>query len=574
VVAQRLAQEYPQDEKELTLQVFPELRARPNPDPQNVIGLVSTLFLGLAGLVLLLACGNVANILLVRATVREREMAVRTALGAGRMRLVRQLLTESVLLALVGSAAGIALGCVGSWAMASVQLQIDLPVHLDFGLDWRILSYAVGAALFAGIVVGMVPALRASRGNLNAVLRTGGRGVVRNRHKLRSVLVAAQVGSSLMLLIIAGLFTRSLTQARHADLGFNAKGVVNLAMDPTEIAYNKEQGKEFYKELLRRVRAMPGVESACIAAYVPMGYINNAETPDVPGYQVPAGQAMPRVDLNGITSGYFQTMQIPVLRGRAFTDADDVGAPFVAIVNEAMAKMYWPNEDAIGRTFRISIDAAHPLQVVGIVKDARYNGIIGPMRPYFYLPLQQHYEIFSLANLQVRTSVAPGTMIPEIERTIAALAPQLPIFDVKTMETALNTLNGLLLFQIGAVLAAALGILGLVLAVVGVYGVISYATSQKTQEIGIRLALGASPRDILKGVLGQGLVIVGIGVAFGLLAAFAASRLVSDFVTVSATDPLTYVSVSLLLALVALSACYVPARRAMRVDPMVALRYE
>ncbi len=574
VVANRLASEYPKDDKGLSLRVFPEVRARPNPDPDNTIGIVSALFLCLAGLVLLLACGNVANILLVRATVREREMAIRTALGAGRIRLIRQLLTESILLAFLGSAAGVALGCVGSAALGSIQIQTDLPVRLDFGLDWRILAYAVAAALFAGVVVGMVPALRSSRSNLNAVLRAGGRGLVRNKHKLRTTLVVAQVAGSLMLLIVAGLFTRSLTQARRANLGFNPNHLLNLSMDPIEIAYSREQSLDFFKEVLRRVRAMPGVESACTAAFVPMGYINNADTVEIPGYEVPPGQPPLRLDGNGVSTDYFQTLEIPVLRGRVFTEADGAKSHYVAVVNDAMAKKFWPGQDPIGRTFRMSADVQHPLEIVGIVGDARYNGVTGPIRPYFYVPYEQHFALFSLQTLQVRTRVSPATMLPELQRTIGNLAPQLPVFDVKTMEQGLNTLNGFLLFQIGAGLAAVLGGLGLILAVVGVYGVISYAASQKTQEIGIRLALGANPSDILKSVLSQGAVIVVIGLSIGLLAAFAAARLVADFVTVSATDPLTYISVSLLLALVALAACYVPAHRAMRVDPMVALRYE
>jgi predicted permease len=573
VVADRLSRDHPRENKNLRIIVLPETHARPNPDPNNTIGVISALFLGLAALVLLLACGNVANILLVRATVREREMAIRAALGAGRLRLVRQLLTESVLLAFLGSAAGVLLGCLGSAALGAIELQVDLPVRLDFGLDWRILTYAVVAALFAGVFVGIVPALRTSRGSLNATLRAGGRGVVRNKNRLRTVLVVAQVAGSLMLLIVAGLFTRSLTEARRANLGFNPAHLVNLSMDPIQIAYSKAQAGEFYKELLRRVRAMPGVESAATAMFVPMGYVNNSDDLEIPGYEVPAGQPPPHIDGNCISTGYFATLGIALLRGRDFTEADDLHSAHVAIINEAMAKKFWPNQDPIGHTFRMSIDP-QPIQIVGIARDARYNALTGPIASYFYAPQRQHLEISSLATLQVRTSLPPGTVIPELQRNISNLAPQLPVFDVKTMEQGLNTLNGFLLFQIGAGLAAALGILGLVLAIVGVYGVISYAASQRTQEIGIRLALGARPADILQDVLGQGAVIVAIGLVVGLAGAFGAAHVVAGFVMVSPTDPLTYVSVSLLLILVALFACYVPARRAMRVDPIVALRYE
>jgi len=574
VVAQRLSQENPKDDKDLSLQVFPELRSRPNPDPKNTLIVISTLFLGLSSLVLLLACVNVGNILLVRATVREREMAIRAALGAGRTRLIRQLLTESVLLAVCGGVAGVALGYWGSSSLAHMNLGTDLPVRLDFGFDWRVFGFAFGAALLTGIIVGIVPAIRASRGNLAQILHEGGRGLVGGRHRLRNALVVAQVAGSLMLLIIAGLFTRSLGEAQKTNLGFDPNHVVNFVMDPNEIGYNEAQGREFYKNLLARVRALPGVVSASTANSTPLGYYNNGDTMVVEGYEIPAGQSTPVSFYNAISTDYFKTMDIPMLQGRLFTDADDQNTQFVGIVNQAMAKKYWPNQDPIGRHFKIGADPNHSIVVVGVAKDSRYAGMTGEIQPYFYVPILQHYAANTLAALQVRTAAAPESMIPEVERVIQSMAPDMPVFDVKTMTEALNTLNGLLIFQIGAVLAAALGILGLILALVGVYGVISFAASQKTHEIGVRMALGAQRWDVLKMIFGQGLVIVGIGLTLGLVAVLAASRVMGQFLIVSATDPLTYITVSALLALVALLACYIPARRAMNVDPMVALRYE
>ena len=278
VVAKRLARENPKDDKELSLQVFPELRSRPNPDPKNTILVISGLFLGLSSLVLLLACVNVANILLVRATVREREMAIRAALGAGRIRLIRQLLTESVLLAVCGGLAGVALGNWGSTSLGHMSLGTDLPVRMDFGFDWRVFGFALAAALVTGIIVGIVPAIRASGGNLSQILHEGGRGLVGGRHRMRNALVVAQVAGSLMLLIIAGLFTRSLGEAQRTNLGFDPKHVVNFYMDPNEIGYNEAQGREFYKTLLARVRAMPGVVSASTANSTPLGYYGNGDT--------------------------------------------------------------------------------------------------------------------------------------------------------------------------------------------------------------------------------------------------------------------------------------------------------
>jgi macrolide transport system ATP-binding/permease protein len=574
VVSQRLSQENPKDDKDLSIQVFPELRSRPNPDPKNTIVVISTLFLGLSLLVLLLACVNVGNILLVRATVREREMAIRAALGAGRIRLIRQLLTESILLAVCGGLAGIALGYWGSSSLGHVSLGTDLPVHLDFQFDWRVFEFAFAAALLTGIIVGIVPAIRASRGNLAQILHEGGRGLVGGRHRVRNALVVAQVAGSLMLLIIAGLFTRSLGEAQRTNLGFDPNHLVNFFMDPNEIGYNEAQGREFYKTLLARVRALPGVTSASTANSIPLGYVNNGDAVIVEGYELPAGQPTPVLVYNTISPDYFQTLGIPMLQGRVFTDADDQNTQFVAIVNDAMAKKYWPNEDPIGRYFKIGAEPGHSIRVVGVAKDARYQGMTGPINPYFYVPVSQHFAVNTFAALQVRTAAAPESMIPEVERVIQSMAPDMPVFDVKTMTEALDTLNGLLIFQIGAVLAAALGILGLILALVGVYGVISFAASQRTHEIGVRMALGAQRWDVLKMIFGQGLLIVGIGLAVGLAAVLAASRVMGQFLIVSATDPLTYISVSAVLALVALLACYIPARRAMNVDPMVALRYE
>src|SRR5271170_4021035 len=329
VVSQRLAQEYPDAHKDVSVAVFPELRARPNPDPKNTVLVVGSLFLGLAVMVLLLACVNVANILLVRATVREREMAIRAALGAARIRMIRQLLTESVLLAVLGGVAGALLGYWGSSALGSVNVQTDLPIHFDFGFDWRVFGFATAAALLTGIVVGVLPAVRASRGNLSSILHEGGRGVVGGKNRLRSALVVAQVGGSLSLLIIAGLFTRSLSQAQRTNLGFDPSHIVNLSMDPNEIGYGEAQGREFYKNLLDRVSALPGVESASVAAAVPLGYVSNLDTVTIEGYQPPPDQPAPRLFYNVVSSDYFKTMKISMVRGRTFTAADDAKTQYV-----------------------------------------------------------------------------------------------------------------------------------------------------------------------------------------------------------------------------------------------------
>ena len=572
VIAQRLSQQYSDTDKDLAIRVFPELRARPIPQAGSLVVVISGLFLGLTAIVLLLACVNVANILLVRSTAREREMATRAALGAPRSRLVRQLLTESVLLALAGGVAGILFGNWGIRALGSINLRANLA--LQVGLDWRVLAYSLGIAILTGLIVGAVPALRVARRDLSAILRGGGRGLVGSQQRLRTTLVVAQVAGSLMLLIIAGLFMRSLGAAQQTSLGFNPSNVINLSMDPKEMGYTAAQSREFYKTLIDHVRGLPGVLSVSTTAAVPMGYDFKNGTLAIDGYQSPSGQPAPNLLYNVISPDYFETMRIPMARGRIFTDADDEKAQYVAIVNETMAKRFWPDQDPLGRRFTMGREPKHTVQVVGIAKDSRFLGVTYPIDAHFYVPYLQHYEANPLETVQVRTTEASELIIPEVERVIARLAPDLPVFDAQTMTEALNTLAGLLIFKIGAVLAAAFGILGLVLAVVGIYGVISYATSQRINEIGIRMALGADSQDVLRMILGEGIIIVGAGLTIGLVGALSAARVVRNFVAVSATDPLTYLIVSATLTLVSLLACYSPARRATKVDPMTALRYE
>jgi predicted permease len=574
VVGQRLAQLYPQTDKDLDLRAFPEVRSRPQPDSDNTVLFVATLFLGLAGLVLLLACLNVGNILLVRASGRAREMAVRAALGASRLRLIRQLLTESLVLAILGGAAGILLGMWGSNALGSINLQTDLPIRLDFAFDWHVFAYAFGSALMTAVLVGIVPALRASRHDLNTVLHQGGRAAGTHGAKLRTALVVAQVAGSLMLLIIAGLFTRSLQAAQRTNLGFEPRKLVNFYMDPTEIGFHGAQVRDFYRTVLARVRALPGVESATTAGSAPLGYYWSADGLVIEGYNQPPGQPPPSSVYVATSGDYFSTLRIPLLRGRAFRDSDTESAPYVTVINQAMAAKYWPNQDPLGRHFKMNSDPKNWLTIVGIAADARFQGVTGTMKPMFFIPLEQHVSTSSFQTLEVRTTTDAASIIPSVEAAIAAIAPDLPVFDVKTMLQGMNTLNGLMFFKIGAILAALLGALGLVLSLVGVYGVISYSTAQRTQEIGIRMALGAHPGDILRMMLRQGALTVGIGTTIGIVGALAADKVTEKFLVVSGRDPLTYVAVSLVLGTVAMTACFIPARRSTKVDPMIALRYE
>lgn len=576
LIAARLTEQYPTTDKGVSLRVIPERFARPQPFTTNIVPFVAGLFLVLAGLVLLLACMNVANILLVRATVRQREMAIRAALGAGRTRLMCQLLTESMVLALFAGICGLLLG---KWSSGTIPLLLPktkaFPIHMDFSFDWRVFLYALAAALFTGMVMGLWPALRASRADVNAVLHGEGRSdsAGNSRHRLRSVLVVAQVGGSLVLLIVAGLFVRSLIGAQRAYLGFDPDHVLNVTLDPNEAGYDAIRTNTFYKELEQKTSALPGVQSASLAATVPMGVSAQSNQVYIEGRVLPSSQQAPLVFHNSVDAGYFDTMRVPLLRGRAFTQTDDEKAPRVAVINQTMANQFWPNQDPLGKRFSTTAATGPFIQVAGVATDGKYIFLGWSHQPYYYVPIAQNYQ--SYRTLQLRTSVSPESLIPQVESEIHAIDSAVPISDIRSMKESLNGANGYFLFRVGATLAASMGILGLILAVVGVYGVVSYAASQRTHEIGIRMALGADRWNILLLVLRQGFLLVIAGVVVGLALAWALTRSMATLlIGVTPTDALTFASTTLFLVAIGLWACYAPARRAMRLDPMRALRHE
>jgi predicted permease len=575
VIAHRLSTQYPATDKLASIGAFSLGQLGPSdPSSLDTMRLIGVLFLILAGFVFLLACLNVANLLLARASGREREMAVRAAMGGGRSRLMRQLLTESVLLALLGCAGGIALGMACSGALSSINFNTGaIPAVLDFRFDWRVFAYAFVIALLAALFVGVAPALRATHGNLNGVLHESTPTVTPGRQRTRSVLVVAQVGGSLMLLIVAGLFVRSLWNVQHSNLGFDPSHVLDFTIAPPEAGYDEAQAQDFLRNLLPRVRALPGVETACFATSVPMGYYSYVADLRIEGYQTTPGHRVPSAGYRAISPGYFETMRIRIIRGRGILDSDGQSSEHVAVINEVMAERYWNDKDPIGSHFATNNDPKGQIEVVGIAKNSRADDLLSPIGPYFYVPLTQHYR--TPITLQLRTNLPLATMNREVVDVIHSLAPTMPVLDIQTMKMALDTLNGLLLFQVGAELAASLGILGLLLALVGVYGVVSYAANQRTHEIGVRMALGARPGQILKMIFGQGLLIVATGVIVGILAAVGMASLVGNFlVGVSPLDTITYVAASFVISAVAVVACSIPARHAMRVEPMVALRHE
>jgi predicted permease len=572
VVGQHVLKQYPRDRGVGVLGATP-LRPPGIVAGQNPFPKLAALFLTLAALVLALACVNVANLFLVRAAGRQREMAVRAALGAGSGRLVRQLLTESLVVAAFSCVVGALLGVGAARLLGSVNVQSELPIIFDFNFNWHVFAYAFVVAAFTAAVVVVMPAVRVWHGNLLEVLHEGGRTSTGGRQRLRGVLVAVQVGGSLTLLIVAGLFVRSLRGVQTADLGFDPARVLNLTLDPNQIGYTEAQGRAFYRSILERVRALPGVQSASLASVVPLSDSVQSNDLAIPGYATSSDQEAPHAEVDAVSPDYFVTMRMALRRGRNFTEADNENALHVAVVNESMAARYWPGQDALGKSFVVTSDSKHPATIVGIVRNSRMNQPYGAFEPIFYLPAAQSYV--STQTLQIRSERSVQETVTEVRSIAQSLAPAIPVYGVRTMTEALHGGNGLLFFEVGASLAGAMGLLGLILAVVGVYGVMSYAVSQRTQEIGLRIALGAQKRDILRMIGRQGAVIVASGLAVGFLAALAAGRMVSDFlVGVASSDPVTYVGVSILLAAVAFVATYIPTRRATKVDPMVALRYE
>jgi len=587
VIAQRLAKEYPETNQGQIARVIPERLARPEPAAESSMPLVTVIFLVMVGLVLLVACFNVANLLLARAAAREKEIAVRAAIGAGRARLIRQMLTESLLLAMAGAAGG---ALLGNWVVRGLERLRplgDLALRLAFTFDWRVFTYVAGVTLLAGIAAGLAPALRISRTNLSETLREGGRGLIGDagRHWVRDGLVVAQVAGSLIVLVAAGLFTRSLTKAEAIDLGYDPHNVLNVSLEPKLQGYDQPHAEAFFRELLRRAKALPGVESASLAFSVPLGYYGDGTSVNAEGQAPqPTDKRLPGASYNCVTPDYFSNMRMKIVSGRAFTDADTATSQRVAIVNETMAERLWPHQEAVGQHFSMG-GSEGPFKsetqggrgpwviVVGVVRNAKVTGLLDAPGNFFYVPQTQNYKPTHV--LQLRTLVPPQSLRAPVEALVRDLDPNLPVFDVMTMEQAVAGANGYFLFRVGAGFAGSLGALGLLLAVVGVYGVVSYSASQRQHEIGIRMALGARPNSVLALVIRQAVVLAGAGIGIGGLAALGVNRLLASLlVGVTSYDPLTFVSVSGLMLAVALLACYIPARRATRVDPMAALRHE
>ncbi|MGH7580326.1 MAG: ABC transporter permease, partial [Gemmatimonadales bacterium] len=573
VVASRLHLAYPERWTDRTgsarvVTVLPERDARIFPSIRGPVTQFLALLMGVACLVLAVCCANLANLLLARGTARRREVAVRLALGGSRSRLVRQLLTEGLVLSAAGAVGGVLLATWATGALATFEPPMPVPVALDFPLDGRILLFTVLVSVLTVVLSALAPALRATRLDGATALRgdLAAAGAAR-RIGLRDGLVIVQVAVSLVILAAAGLFLASLRNATRIDPGFRAAGLGLMRLELGIQGYDSVRGRAFYAELERRVGALPGVNAVSLAEIVPLGLSRQRRGIEVEGYAPREGEEM-EFGANTVGAGYFETMGIPLVRGRGIEPSDREGAPAVAVVNESFARRFWPGENPIGRRF--STGRGGSREIVGVARDSKYWSLTEDPQPHFYEPFAQVYEADMV--LLVRAAGDPPTLLPALAREARALDPELPV-EVNTMGEHLG--YALLPQRVGAAVLGVFGLVAALLAAFGLYGVMSYVVSQRTAEIGIRMALGARSHDVRVLVVRRALSLTLIGLALGLAGAAAATRLLSGFlVDVSPTDPATLVSVVVLFTTVALLASWLPARRAAAVDPMRALRSE
>ena len=571
--------------RELFVTLLSESETRLHPSMQSSAYALVGLLVVIVNLVLLIACINLAGMLLARAVARRKEIAVRLALGASRARIIRQLLTESVLLSLIAGAAGVALaiwllGLLMSFMPAFPE---GIRVALNLQVDWKVVVYAVVFSTLTGLVFGLAPALHSSRADVSSVLKDDASGFSGRYRKsrLRMSLVVAQVAFSVLLLISAGLVLRSLEKIRPTRLGFTTENVLVVPITLDEAQYDRPKTQELYRQLSERVASLPGVQTVSLVDGVPGGFMGGSRRGiEIEGYRFSAGESM-EIDSSVVGPRYFSNMKVPLLLGRDFEDRDREGAPCVAIINEAFSQRYFSDGSALGKHLarRRGRPNAPKLQceIVGIVRDNAWQSLQKVVRPFFALSVLQSEEY--RMTLLVNSDGNPASLTQAVRRTVHELDPKIPVNDVKTLTDHFST--EVYPFRLLGLVMGSCGFFALLLATVGIYGVVSYSVAQRTREVGIRMALGAIQTDILKLVVGQGMVPVAFGLGAGLLLSFALTRVLTSsafeielLFGITATDSLTFIGVTLLLSLVGLVACYMPARRAMQVDPVVALREE
>ncbi|MFY9556005.1 MAG: ABC transporter permease [Blastocatellia bacterium] len=568
-IAAQLSREHPNENENKTVALSPPgLFGAFMRGP--IVGFAGVL-MAVVGLVLLLACTNLANLLLARATERRKEIAIRLAIGANRSRLIRQLLTESVLLAAWGGALGLGLAYWLVDAMMAFKPPLDIPLSTELHIDYRVLLFTAAVSVVTGVVFGLLPALQATNPDLVPALKDETSIGGYRRSWLRNGLVVFQVSLSLLLLICAGLVLRGLQRAQLLSPGFVAQHAIEMSFDLSLQGYDGPRSKEFKRQLVERARAVPGVEYAGISNFVPLSMNINNNSILVEGAPQERGANIPQAMTSGASPGFVPALGAELLPGRDFTEQDGDTRPRAAVINETFARRFWPGQSAVGKRFSLESLTGPWVEVVGVIRDGKYFSLSEDPTPFVFLSLRP--ENGSYLTLVVRTASDPASVAGALRAEFKQLDPNLPVYGVKTMTEHM----ALPLFpaRVAATLLGSFGLLALILAAIGIFGVMSYAVSQRTREIGIRMALGADSGGIFRLVVGHGLKLILLGLGIGLASAFAGTRLMSSLLYgVSATDSVTFALIALLLTGVAVLACYLPARRATKVDPMIALRYE
>jgi predicted permease len=571
--ALQLEREYPADNRNVRVVLMPETRARPNIAISGNIPVIAAAFMVLVMLVLAIACANVASLLLARAVSQHRERAIRAALGASQWQLVRRVIVECLLLATLGGVGALLLARLAVGALSTIKVAADFPIQWQATLDGRVVAFTLGIIVLTALISSAAPALAIRRVDLNEALKSGGRGGAGTVHqRLRGVLVVAQMAVCVVILVCAALFARSTRNASRIDPGFRPDHLVIATATLGAQGYDSIRGKELERDVLKLVAALPGVRNAALARYTPFGYNNDIEYVFPEASPVPVPESGYGYFNNVVTPSYFATMNIPIIMGRAFTDRDDEDATKVAVVTNQFARALWPGQPAIGKRFRFGRDGPM-LEIVGVAGDIQYFSIGEAPKPFVFRPYAQAYR--PTFTISARTAVAPASIVPALRVAVASLDPTLPLYDVRTMDDHIK--NGRALFgtRLGAAFASVFGVLALVLATIGVYGLVSYSVTQRTREIGIRMALGARTPAVMRLVVRQGLSIAVIGVAFGAALALVVTRLLAGLLYgVAPRDPVILTAVAGVLVTIAVVASLIPAGRATRVDPVAALRAE
>ncbi len=566
-----LQQSYPDTNRGRKVDVKTEIQARYQQDPYDAI--LVMFLMGLVGLVLIIACANVANLLLARASSRAREIAIRLAVGASRMRLVRQLLIESLALALLGGLFGVVLGYAGIRFLQRIQVPTDLPVVISVQLDHRVLAFSLIAALVSALFFGLAPALQSTKTGLVPALKAGGQGLQGRRRTIgRNVLVVGQVALSMALLVAAGMLVDAVGKTLKFDPGFRTDHLLMMEFDTALVRYTEDQTRDFYRSLRDRASALPGVRSVAMTCYVPFSPNGYGKTVVPEGYQFPKGRDSASTPGAVVDEHYFETMKIAITRGRGFTAGDKAGARRVAVVNEEFARSYWPKQDPIGKRFRLNDSKGPWVEVVGLTKTTRYFFIAEPAMKFLYLPFAQEQN--SRMSLMVETFGDPASIATPLRAVVRGIDPNQPIYNVRAFSSFYEQRAIAVAMTLMQVVAT-MGLLGLTLALIGLYGLIAYSVSRRTQEIGVRMAIGADKVEVLKMVLRQGLVLALAGIAVGGAVSVVVARMLAiGLAGLGTPNPITYVLVPIALLLITLAACYIPARRASLIDPIRALRYE